>query len=398
MKHYFTFLLSFIIIQTVAAQQTGSIEGTPASINGLNYKLDEETLEATLDNANSWEGDLKLPSLVNYKGKNYTLTRIASFAFGGCETLTKVTIPETVREIYWFTYLQQCKAPFQSCKNLESIVVEETNEWMCSIDGVLFNKDRTQLYNYPAGAKRQTYTIPYGVEWIGESAFNDCKHLTSISIPNTVNKIHAMTFQGCENIEQITMPDNISVIPQNAFALCYKLKEIVLPKNTTTIETRAFLYCDKLEKIEFPSHLEKISTLAFFNCTSLKKADFSESIREIEVGAFSGCPLDTIIIRGKDSSKIYKEIFHSISPSVVYVPSTEVSQYKEICSSLILPLSAYNPTAIRNLSESPDNGISPRSKVKGQCSKFYDLSGRRLSAPPARGLYIEDGKVKASHR
>ena len=51
-------------------------------------------------------------------------------------------------------------------------------------------------------------------------------------------------------------------------------------------------------------------------------------------------------------------------------------------------------TAIRNLSESPDNGISPRSKVNVQCSKFYDLSGRRLSTPPAKGMYIQDKRVK----
>jgi len=133
MKRYYLFLFTLFIIQNVFAQPTGSWEEDPVTINGLNYILNEETHEAMLDNGNSWNGDLQLPSRVKYNEEDYTLTRIAWLAFSFCPTLTKVVIPKTVTNIQHYGGYDACKNPFIGCTSLEAIEVDEENPSMCSV-------------------------------------------------------------------------------------------------------------------------------------------------------------------------------------------------------------------------------------------------------------------------
>ena len=64
--------------------------------------------------------------------------------------------------------------------------------------------------------------------------------------------------------------------------------------------------------------------------------------------------------------------------SVIY--AADMTKIEQVYNGKVLPLSSYNPTAIHNISESPDNGIAPSSKVNVQSSKLFDLSGRRLDS------------------
>jgi hypothetical protein len=64
--------------------------------------------------------------------------------------------------------------PFKGCTSLESIEVDEDNPAMKSIDGVLFNKNISKLYAYPAGKKAGSYVVPESVTWVGMNAFNGC--------------------------------------------------------------------------------------------------------------------------------------------------------------------------------------------------------------------------------
>ena len=71
--------------------------------------------------------------------------------------------------------------------------MDENNSTYSSIDGVLFNKSQTGLIQYPGG-KQGAYTIPNSVTSIGESAFEGCIGLTSVSIPNSVVSIEEFAF------------------------------------------------------------------------------------------------------------------------------------------------------------------------------------------------------------
>ena len=64
--------------------------------------------------------------------------------------------------------------PFKGCTALESIEVDEDNPALKSVDGILFNKDGSKLYAYPAGKKADSYVVPEDVTWVGMNAFNGC--------------------------------------------------------------------------------------------------------------------------------------------------------------------------------------------------------------------------------
>ena len=109
------------------------------------------------------------------------VTSIGNYAFEDCRSLTSVTIPDSVESIGNYA--------FEYCESLTSIKVSENNSDYASENGVLFNKDMTELIQYPIGNTRKEYIIPDSVTSIGESAFSSCSSLTSVTIPDSVTSI-----------------------------------------------------------------------------------------------------------------------------------------------------------------------------------------------------------------
>ena len=84
-----------------------------------------------------------------------SVTSIGTWAFRHCTGLTSITIPDSVTSIG--------NEAFAYCSSLTSITVDSANKHYSSQDGVLFNKDKTQLIQYPIGKASTTYTIPDSV-------------------------------------------------------------------------------------------------------------------------------------------------------------------------------------------------------------------------------------------
>ena len=117
---------------------------------------------------------------------------------------------------------------FSGCTGLTSITVDENNEDYSSSDGVLFNKERTILVQYPAGKQDSTYTIPNGVTSIGCGwpSFSDCTSLVSVTIPDSVTVIEARAFYGCTNLAAVKIGSGVTEISNAAFSDCNSLKDI----------------------------------------------------------------------------------------------------------------------------------------------------------------------------
>ena len=223
----------------------GNIVGEgEVTIDGLNYYLNSSFYTAPLTKGNTWEGELDIPSEISFYGQTYRVTSMALTAFRDNTKLTKVRIPKNLEGILHGYYTtnpyedvptglisSDCMNPFIGCTALESIEVDEENQSLKSVDGVLFSQDGkghyhyltndyygTGLYCYPAGARRESYTIPNGVEWIGSGAFGHNQYLSSLTMPSSLKQICNNVFAGCNNLTDIyCYAENVPVAFDYAF-------------------------------------------------------------------------------------------------------------------------------------------------------------------------------------
>ncbi len=190
-----------------------------------------------------------------------SVTEIGVYAFKGCTSLTSITIPNSVTNIGDST--------FWGCSSLTAIYVTVDNKNYTSVNGVLFNKDKTALICYPAGKTDKSYKITNSVTSIGNYAFNGCSSLTSVTIPNSVTEIGGSAFVDCASLKSITMPNSVTSIGDMAFYKCSSLTSITIPDSVTSIGSSAFSDCSKLRSITIPNSVTSIGAWAFNGCTGL---------------------------------------------------------------------------------------------------------------------------------
>jgi len=425
-----------LFISALCAFSVVGVQAQEVMIGGLKYHLRSDVHEATVSNGNSWTGSLTIPSVVSYEDQDYEVTMVEWLAFDECKTLTSVTIPSKVREICHYCDYEACKNPFRGCTALERIDVDKDNQWMCSLEGVLYSRDTTMLFSYPAGAKDASYQVPDKVTWIGGDALSGNPYLERISFPNSVKQMYFSVFSGCTSLQYIKLPEDLTYMSAGLFCDCISLKsidiphgvkkleeqvffgcrsltEVALPEGVNSVGSLTFKNCSSLRKVLLPSSLREVShgmfsgcisltdiTLndgpktiymsAFADCTSLKTIDLPQSVNRIDPVAFKGCSLDTLIIRGVlDRNFLSERSFEGMGNStIIYARQSEIDKIKKVYSGEVLPLDSY--TAIHDVKANDGTSLNPQ---PSSLSHLYDLSGRRLTSPPTRGgVYIKDGK------
>ncbi len=190
-----------------------------------------------------------------------TVLSINELAFNYSKKLKYVTIPDNV------AYINNA---FNGCNGLESINVSDSNRYFSSQDGVLFNKNKTQLLQYPISSQRETYEMPSSVGNICYRAFYNCQTLKNITIPNSVTYIGYEAFAYCYALESLIVPGTVECIDSRAFVSCSGLTSAVIKDGVNEIESAAFSNCFSLTTMTIPASVTYIGNLAFSNCSALK--------------------------------------------------------------------------------------------------------------------------------
>ena len=251
----------WMFIAVLCASLSASANGLEFVSGGLRYNiLSDRTVEVAEGNSHV-SGDIEIPRRVIYDLKTYTVTSIGVRAFMNCSGLTSVTIPNSVTSIgddafcgcdltsvtipnsvasigeYAFCGCDLTSVTIPnsvtfigdkafSCSRLENINVDSENDNFSSLDGILYNKDVTNLICCPEA--KTSVTIPNSVTSIGASAFYECRSLTSVTIPNSVTSIGNSTFRNCSRLTSVTIPNSVTSIGYNAFYNCESLKVIYM--------------------------------------------------------------------------------------------------------------------------------------------------------------------------
>ena len=270
----------------VIALLCGVTRAEAFEVDGIYYDLNNEGA-VVIRGDTPYSGDVVIPASINYFGEDFPVVSIRKSAFWGYSGLTTITLPESVTSIG--------DRAFSSCVNLEEIIVSANNPVYSSLDGVLYNKDKTELLKWPD--KKLSVTIPESVTSIGDWAFSYCISLTSMTIPESVTSIGVGAFSYCSGLTSMTIPESVTSIGDEAFSYCSGLTSITLPESLTSIGVSTFSDCTGLTSITIPNSVESIGNGAFFRCSGLTTITLPESLTSIGRNTISGCSgLTTITI------------------------------------------------------------------------------------------------------
>lgn len=126
-------------------------------------------------------------------------------------------------------------------------------------------------------------TIPASVKTIGTSAFYNCFALKSVALPATVTEIGTNAFQGCTTLDAITLPTSLTAVSNYLFDGCSALKQIAIPSNVTSIGCYAFNKSG-LESLTIAPNVKSVAYNAFSNCSALKTVNIEKSADPITIG------------------------------------------------------------------------------------------------------------------
>ena len=282
---------------------------TKATSGYFTYRIYSDHAELDKCDADA-EGNIEIESEVS----GVPVTTIIYWAFEDCNKLTSVTIPASITDHGGFNFLQDCES-------IEAVYVDEDNQFYSDDNGVLFNKDKTELICHPACHANTEYTIPNSVKTIGCFSFCGCKKLTSITIPDSVEKIQQAAFKGSA-IQSIVIPASVTAMAHEIFLQCNSLSSATFENALPRITNRMFSDCQSLTSVNIPDTVTSIENEAFKNCKSLESIVIPDSVETIGKQAFYNTGIGSLIIPDSVTSVGDYAFYHCTSLKSITIPDS----------------------------------------------------------------------------
>lgn len=274
-----------------------------------------------------------------------------------CGALKKLVISKNITTIKSTNNTEGENAPVGW--SVEYFEVAEDNPVFCSVDGIIYNKQKTEIVWVPKGIKGvvtlpDTVTRLSNVSMYGGTVFSGCKNLEGLIIPDSVKSIDLRAIKSCTALKTLTIPfvpmdptyskvtlgnfvrgsslesvsisrgklDGIGVTTLKQLTLgddvelssdfrlgsngsLTMLEEVRLPSNMTEIPDYLFSDCSALKKVNIPESVTSIGIYAFSGCSSLKSITIPKNVTVINEGLLSGCySLETIYFNAENITEV----------------------------------------------------------------------------------------------
>lgn len=258
MKRFLSLILIFSILTALIVVQPTTVlaatSGTCGNSLTWSFRNGILTISGTgyTYNFPSWSGAngkgtdapwFSLRSSINSVVLENGVTGISGYAFAYCNNIKTISVPQSVSSIHYVA--------ITNCPSLTAVNVDENNPYLCSDNGVLYNKSKTKILNYPAGRTDSSFKIPDTVQSIESGAFQKSINLTEVIMSPNIKTISVWAFNGCKKIKDITLPNKIETISGEAFSECTNLESVYIPKSLTSIGVQAFRGCSHIKNIYY---------------------------------------------------------------------------------------------------------------------------------------------------
>lgn len=298
------------------------------------------------------------PSLTTIVFSNQ-LESIGREAFVMCWHLKEIELPSSLKSIgencFWGTRIKELHIPENVeeigvwalvTDSLTHITVDALNKTFSSEEGVLFNKEMTELLMYPPCKQDSFYSIPSSVTVVYTDTYPI--YLESVYIPASVTKITgllesrilaelkvnetSMSFKSVNNVlfnkeqtelirfapkqntTRYVIPESVEKIGRGAFEYANALERVVFPNSLDSIGGSGFAHCHLLDSIVLPQSLRTLGGTAFYECRNLSSAKIPPSIDSLAAFVFGNCvSLDSLTI--PSSIKFFSFTNLKINPS-----------------------------------------------------------------------------------
>ena len=247
-----------------------------ATINDLEFTLINGDTEYSVSVKDTVQisGALNIPA--SHNGK--PVTEIGSNAMGGSflfneykPAVTSVTIPSSIKVIR--------NEAFYNCLSLTSVTFAPSSQ-LTTIGDSAFNRCKVLT----------SIDLPDSITSLGDTVFGGCAALTSIDLSQTAVTHLETTFSGCSTLTSVLLPDSLTNLVGYVFSSCAALASIEIPQSVTTIGPYTFSNCSALTSIEIPQGVTSIGESAFDHCSALTAIDLSKNaLTTLEGGTFSSC-------------------------------------------------------------------------------------------------------------
>ncbi len=191
-----------------------------------------------------------------------------------------VYIPKTVTSLE--------SQAFCSCFDVTRFKVDKDNKYFSAdSEGVLYNKDKTELIQYPLRKTDKSYTTHENTVKIGDYAFMQAAGIEEVIIGEGVKEIEIRAFQSIYNLKKVSLPESLEIIGEDAFYS--HIKEINIPNGLKKIEAGAFRNCDLPDNVVLSENLAEISDYIFGDSSDIKKITIGASVGKINFSSLANC-------------------------------------------------------------------------------------------------------------
>ena len=240
---------------------------------------------------------------VEVDGKYYNLIsklKVAEVTKGDKKYEGDITIPSFVKiNDTEFSVTSIGNSAFEDCNGLKSVTIPNS---VTSIGDYAFK-----------WSGLTSVTIPNSVTSIGGGSFDNCSSLTSVIIPNSVTSIGEAAFELCNGLTSVTIPNSVTSIRRATFCKCRGLKSVTIPNSVTSIGEYAFSDCSGLTSVTIPNSVISIENGAFSGCSGLTSVTIPNSVTSIGAVAFSKCSGLTSVTIPNSVTSIGESAFNDCS-------------------------------------------------------------------------------------